>query len=209
MVTDREIASPQSWKSSKIVRKLSAPKPKKVLAKSWTEAYIHVVDIVSTLSRRKYVEDQDVPTNDVARELAVQYPHLKIDPPDEDGFWTVTDRDPELRAKKVKLPKHRGLDVSVLVRQAISDQEARRQKPTLTVVETVVEPEPVVETVVQPTVGEFLDSLLEPEQQEIVEDEPEEDEDEAPTNVVALRRAVLTEDDLAVPPSILTDVVLD
>ena len=141
------------------------------------------------------MEDQDVPTNDVARELAVQYPHLKIEPPDEDGFWTVTDRDPELRAKKVKLPKHRGLDVSVLVHQAISDQKARQQKtPILTVVETV-----------EPLADRIISTVEEDE----TEDEPEEEEEEAPSNVVSLRRAVLTEDDLTVPPSVLKDVILD
>lgn len=150
------------------------------------------------------MENQDVTMNDVERALCDKF-HLKVASPDEDGYWTVTDRDPVLVAKKVKLPKHRGTDLSALILQAKAEQETRQQKtPIITVVETVVEPEPVVETV-EPLADRMISTVEEDE----TEDEPEEEEEEAPSNVVSLRRAVLTEDDLTVPPSVLKDVILD
>ena len=84
---------------------------------------------------------------------------------------------------------------------------ATRFRLEITLIETVA---PVVETV---ALARPHDSTVEPEtetEEEIIsEEESEEEEDEPVTNVVTLRRAVITEADLTAPPSVLKDVILD
>ena len=75
------------------------------------------------------MENQDIPMNDVQR-MMCEKNHFKIDPPDEDGYYTLTDRDPMLRDKKIKLPKHRGTDLSALILTAKREQDERNKVPS-------------------------------------------------------------------------------
>lgn len=140
------------------------------------------------------MENQEVTLNDVQRALCQKY-NLVVKA-DAEGF-TVIDRDPVLRAKKVKLPSHSGTDLNALIFKARHDQEVRHG----TIVEAV-EPE-VVEVTAEVT----------PTWQEPVSAEEVEAANatlaEVASNVVPMRRAVLTPEELATPADVLTNVILD
>jgi hypothetical protein len=132
-------------------------------------------------------ENQDVTMNDVQRAFCEKH-HLDVKPYG-DGF-IVIDRDPVLRAKKVKLPRHNGIDLDSLIFAAIAEQNARNGV-------SVVEPEPEVEVETEEVVEEEV-------VEEEIETEPEvEEEVEPPTNIVPLRRVVIE------TPTTLRDVILD
>jgi hypothetical protein len=139
------------------------------------------------------VENQEVTLNDVQRALCQKY-HLVVKA-DAEGF-TVIDRDPVLRAKKVKLPSHSGTDLNALIFKARRAQEVRHG--------TIVEPEAVEPEAVEP-------EAVTPTWQEPVTAEEIEAANatlaEVASNVVPMRRAVLTPEELA--PDVLTNVILD
>jgi hypothetical protein len=129
------------------------------------------------------VENQEVTLNDVQRALCQKY-HFVVKA-DAEGF-TIIDRDPVLRAKKVKFPSHSGTDLNELIFKARREPEAVEPE--------AVEPEAVTPTWQEPVTAEEIEAANATLA-------------EVASNVVPMRRAVLTPEELA--PDVLTNVILD
>jgi hypothetical protein len=146
------------------------------------------------------MENQEVKMNDLQRRICEQH-HLTVKP-QGDGF-VVTDRDPELIKKKVKLPRHRGTDLGELIRQARLEQDARRSGVTEPVIEAASEVEVVADEPAVEVVPEVED------ESEVVADEPVIEVASEETNVVPLRRVALTQEEMEAPKVTLRNVILD
>lgn len=146
------------------------------------------------------MENQDVKINAVQRTLCERF-HLVVER--HDDIFTIIDRDPALKARKVKYPRYSGTDLDSLMFQARTAQNARNRVPEELTEEVVAEE--VAEEVVEP-VSEII--VEEAEKIAEVEEAVAIVEADQVSNVVPLRRAVLTAADREAP-SVLTNVILD